>query len=100
MFDAVAVSQEFLSTSGGEMARSLLIRWKLPVVDFIRVIYDLLRPLCDELQGVSRAYTARELCGEEVWQRWGVGPRRAAGMCIVYLAKPEGCLCSRYRLSV
>ena len=108
MFNAKAVSQDFLTTSGGENARSLLIRWNVSLVDFIQEVYDLIRPICDELPSMTRAYTAEKLCGKDAWDRWGVGQRRAAGMCIVYLAKngalplrqvsPEGVTPCRYTI--
>lgn len=77
---------KFETSAGGRLAATLLRDHAVkPEQIFATVLAEVTQrlPCLDD----DYRYTTEQLCGPDIWATWFTAERRAAGMCVAYLAK-------------
>lgn len=79
--------ERFKETSGGQRAIGLLGRHKIALKDMMAAVLSEVNERVPVLFH-GALYSTEQLCGEELWEavRY-VGPRRAAGMILVFIVE-------------
>lgn len=76
--------EAFRSSPAGRTAQSLLKTRNLKLRDLFDEVYTQVMASCPHMADEEKC-TTEQLCGSEMWEDLGIGPQRAAGMCLAYM---------------
>ena len=76
--------ETFRSSPAGRKAQSLLNTRNLPLRDLFDEVFTQVMESVPYIADEEKC-TTEQLCGPEMWETLGIGPQRAAGMCLAYM---------------
>lgn len=80
--------ETFRSSSTGRRAQSLLNTRDIKLRDLFDEVFTQVMESAPYMVNGEKC-TTEQLCGSEMWEDLGIGPQRAAGMCLAYLVAEE-----------
>lgn len=80
--------ERFKGDSSGTKALALLESRKMDLEKLMKDILTNVQESIPHMNDTEKCST-EQLCGPELWESLGTGPRRAAGMCLVFLVQEK-----------